>query len=91
MLGTDRVGYWRRWLRTMTREVGRDDPAALAELLDLADELRRVLIPEAARAIQAQGYSWADIGRELGVSRVTAYQRFAQVTDTALAELLAEG
>lgn len=77
MLAPDRMGHWRRWLTTLQREVGRDDPDALRQMIELRDELT-ALIPHAARAIHSQGYSWTDIGNALDIHRVTAYQRFAE-------------
>lgn len=86
MLGTDRKGYYRRWLRTLAREVGQDDPAALQEMIELRDELTEML-GEAARTLNERGYSWADIARDLGCSRVTAFQRFASPTAKAVARV----
>ena len=89
MLGNDRKGYYRRWLRTLSREVGLDDPAALREMIELRDELTAMIV-DSARTLNDRGYSWADIARDLGCSRVTAFQRFARPTAKAVASLIEE-
>lgn len=83
MLGDDRLGHWRRWLRTLQREVARDDPEALRQMIQLRDELS-AMIPAAAREIHQQGYSWTDIGTALGCSRVSAFQRFAEPRESGV-------
>ena len=89
MLGDDRKGYYRRWLRTLAREVGQDDPAALREMIELRDELNGMIV-EAGRTLNDRGYSWADVARDLGCSRVTAFQRFARPTAKAVAAMIEE-
>lgn len=55
------------------------DVDALSVLV-AASSLLNAQAGEAADALRAEpwGYSWADIGRELGVTRQAAQQRFAQ-------------
>jgi DNA invertase Pin-like site-specific DNA recombinase len=76
----DYAAFARRILRAMSRRVGAGDIAALPELLALADELDAA-IAEAVRQLRSDPfcYSWAQIARELGVSRQAAQRRWGHL------------
>lgn len=61
--------------------VGDGDTAELAALVRARQEFEEV----EARAVQAMrekyGYSWAEIGRDLGITRQAAQQRYARRID----------
>lgn len=65
----------KRFLRALGRRAA-GDVDALPYLAELADEADRQLA-EAARACVAQGYSWGEVARVLGVSRQAAHKRFS--------------
>jgi hypothetical protein len=61
-------------LRALARRAG-GDPDALPQLQAaamLADELMRHAIDQ----LRAEGYSWAEIGKRLGMTRQGAQQRY---------------
>lgn len=68
-------GMVRRMIRGYGRRVQNADPTVLAEMTKLHDDLEAA-IGEAARSLNAQGFSWADIGRELGIERQNAMRRY---------------
>jgi hypothetical protein len=63
-----------RILRRMAQRAA-DDIDALPMLAGAADEVE-VLMAEAVERCRAEGYSWADIGARLGITRQAAQQRF---------------
>ena len=63
-----------RIVRAMARRAA-SDIDALPMLLGAADEVE-LLMREAVARCRAEGYSWADIGARLGISRQAAQQRF---------------
>jgi hypothetical protein len=67
--------FVRRVLRAYARRVGGGDVEALALMLGLADEIDAA-IAEAVNGLRACGYSWAEIGSRLGVTRQAAQQRW---------------
>jgi hypothetical protein len=52
---------------------------SLAQLDQVADLHRRVIEQAVIRLVEQEGYSWAMIGAELGVSRQAAQQRFGHL------------
>lgn len=52
---------------------------SLAQLDQVADLHRRVMEQAVIRLVEQEGYSWAMIGDELGVSRQAAQQRFGHL------------
>jgi hypothetical protein len=74
---TEYVKFMRRVARGMGKRVGRMDPEALAELAALVDEVRQVET-EAAQALNAQGFSWADIGAAQGIVGNSAWKKYTQ-------------
>lgn len=74
----DKYGaFVRRIMRAYGRRVADRDIEGLSGLVTLRDELD-VQIRDTAKALQAQGYSWAEIGRTLGISKQAAQQRFGK-------------
>ena len=66
--------FVRRILRAYSRRVGDGDVEALALLVGLAEEINAAMA-EAVKGLRAHGYSWAEIGARLGISRQAAQQR----------------
>ena len=69
------AAFARRVLRAYARRVATGDIEALTRMADLADDIDTA-IREAITGLRAYGYSWADIGRQLGVTRQAAQQRW---------------
>ena len=67
--------FVRRILRAYARRVGDGDVEALALLMGLAEEIDTA-IAEAVKGLRACGYSRAEIGSRLGVTRQAAQQRW---------------
>ena len=68
-------GFVQRILRAYARRVGDGDVDALALVLCLAEEIDTA-IAEAVKGLRAFGYSWAEIGSRLGITRQAAHQRW---------------
>jgi hypothetical protein len=66
-----------RILRAYSRRVGSGDIDALSHMADLADTIDTA-IAAAVVGLRQFGYSWADIGNRLGVTRQAAQQRWGQ-------------
>jgi hypothetical protein len=71
------AAFVRRILRAYSRRVGDGDVEALALMLGLAEEIDAAII-EAVKGLRAYGYSWAEIGSRLGITRQAAQQRWGQ-------------
>lgn len=71
------VRMMHRMMRGLGRRVAGMDVASLPELAAVADIANGVL-RDTARKLHDQGYSWGEIGRELGITRQGAYQRFGR-------------
>jgi hypothetical protein len=69
------AAFLRRVIRAFGRRIAAGDIDALADAAFLADQLDTV-IKSAVTGLRSRGYSWADIGRQLGVTRQAAQQRF---------------
>jgi hypothetical protein len=73
---TDEYGaFVRRILRAYAKRVGDKDIEALTGLAALRDEVDQALA-DAVAGLHGQPYSWADIGRALGITRQAAQQRY---------------
>jgi hypothetical protein len=62
-------------LRGYSRRVADGDVEALILMTGLADELDAA-IAEAVKGLRGCGYSWAEIGSRLGITRQAAHQRW---------------
>lgn len=69
------MAFARRILRALSARVGDADPEDLAELVAMRAAVDEA-IDNAARAVHANGASWAQIGAALGVSKQAAQQRW---------------
>lgn len=67
--------FVRRIVRAYQRRVADRDIEALAGLAQLQRDVDEA-VAAAVRGLQAEGYSWTEVGRVLGVSRQAAQQRW---------------
>jgi hypothetical protein len=70
--------FVRRILHAYAHRVGDGDVEALALMLGLAEEID-IAIAEAVKGLRGCGYSWAEIGSRLGITRQAAQQRWGAV------------
>ena len=71
----DFAAFARRIIRAHGRRVGTGDVEALRDLVALSATIDDALC-EAVMGLRAFGYSWAEIGSRLGISRQAAQQRW---------------
>lgn len=71
----DMAGFLRRISRALVRRAAEGDLETLSAIQQVQRDMETAL-EQAATAAHAAGYSWTDIGRELGISRQAARQRF---------------
>ena len=71
----DYAAFTRRVLRAYARRVATGDVEALAAMTGLSAEIDSA-ISQAVTGLRAFGYSWAEIGSRLGVTRQAAQQRW---------------
>jgi uncharacterized protein with PIN domain len=71
------VKFVRRIIRAHGRRVANNDIAELAALVAVRDEVDAAIRTAVTELHDEHGYSWAKIGAELGISRVSAFQRFS--------------
>ena len=69
------AAFARRVLRAYARRVATADVEALTLMTDLADEIDSA-ISQAVTGLRGFGYSWAEIGSRLGITRQAAWQRW---------------
>jgi hypothetical protein len=69
------AAFTRRILRAYARRVADGDVEALTLMLGLSAEIDTA-IGQAVTGLRAFGYSWAEIGSRLGVTRQAAQQRW---------------
>jgi hypothetical protein len=80
MLEPEDVKRFARNLEAMFAKAGIDgDPEAFAQVLELIDYARTELAPRAAAELRAQGYSWANLGAAMGVTKQTVQERFGRI------------
>jgi len=73
----DYAAFARRILAAYARRVASGDVEALAQMTALAADLD-VAIGQAVTGLREVGYSWAEIGLRLGITRQAAQQRWGQ-------------
>jgi hypothetical protein len=73
------AAFARRVLRAYARRVATGDVEALTLMTDLADEIDTA-IAQAVTGLRGFGYSWAEIGTRLGVTRQAAQQRWGRTS-----------
>ena len=69
------AAFARRVLRAYARRIADGDIEALTVMTDLADEIDSA-ISQAVKGLRGFGYSWAEIGSRLGITRQAAQQRW---------------
>ena len=69
------AAFARRILRAYARRIATGDIESLTLMTHLADEIDTA-IGEAITGLRGFGYSWADIGSRLGITRQAAQQRW---------------
>ena len=72
-------GMVRRMVRAYGRRVaeGAGDIAELGPLAQLSADVDAI-IADTVTGLRAAGYSWTDVGRELGVTRQAAQQKYGR-------------
>ena len=73
------AAFARRVLRAYARRVADGDVEAITLMLGLSDEIDTA-IGQAVTGLRAFGYSWAEIGSRLGVTRQAAQQRWGRAS-----------
>jgi hypothetical protein len=76
------AAFTRRILRAYGRRVAAGDIETLIQMTALADELETA-IRDAVTGLHQFGYSWAEIGLRLGITRQAAQQRWGDAPDGA--------
>lgn len=69
------AAFARRILRAYSRRIAIGDVESLTDLINLADDIDRA-IQLAVNGLRAAGFSWAEIGARLGITRQAAQQRW---------------
>jgi hypothetical protein len=69
------AAFVRRIIRAYARRIATGDVEALTDMVALSSLLDES-IGEAVIGLRAHGYSWAEIGSRLGISRQAAQQRW---------------
>jgi hypothetical protein len=75
----DYAAFARRILRAYVRRVADGSAEALIVMTGLAAEID-VAIGQAVTGLRGFGYSWAEIGSRLGITRQAAQQRWGQAS-----------
>ena len=71
----DYASFARRVIAAYSRRIAAGDIDAITGMAALADELDAA-IRHAITGLRKRGYSWADIGARLGITRQAAQQRW---------------
>jgi hypothetical protein len=72
------AAFARRVLRAYARRVATGDIDALTSMTTLSADIDTA-IGQAVAGLRALGYSWADIGTRLGITRQAAQQRWGSL------------
>jgi hypothetical protein len=75
----DYAAFTRRILRAYARRVADGDVEALIAMTGLAQDIDAA-IGQAVTGLRGFGYSWAEIGSRLGITRQAAQQRWGQAS-----------
>lgn len=70
------LGFLRRAIRAAGRRVIAEDPSTLADLVQLQAQLDRVVAASARHLHDDAGFSWGEIGHELGIPRQDAWRKY---------------
>jgi hypothetical protein len=71
------AAFARRVLRAYGRRIAAGDVESLTPMISLADDINDA-ITWAVHGLRAAGYSWAEIGSRLGVTRQASQQRWGR-------------
>jgi DNA-directed RNA polymerase specialized sigma24 family protein len=71
------AAFARRVLRAYSRRIASGDIDAITELNSLFEEVEASL-GRAVLGLRLLGYSWAEIGKRLGVTRQSAHERWSE-------------
>jgi hypothetical protein len=71
------AAFARRILRAYSRRIATGDVESLTNLISLADDFNDA-IQQAVNGLRATGYSWAEIGARLDITRQAAQQRWGR-------------
>lgn len=74
------AAFTRRILRAYAHRVAKGDIDAITNLAALADETENA-VRHAVTGLRNQGYSWAEIGARLGITRQAAQQHWGTRPD----------
>jgi hypothetical protein len=72
------AAFARRILRAYSRRIAQGDIDALADMASFATEIDTAM-SQAVKGLRQQGYSWADIGTRLHITRQAAQQRWGHL------------
>ena len=72
------AAFARRVLRAYSRRVASGDIDAITEMAAITAEMDTA-IRDAITGLRAHGYSWAEIGARLGITRQAAQQRWGRL------------
>lgn len=72
MMEPDEVSRWRRHARALGRKA--DDAAGLAQVLELVEAFEDAAMQAVSRLLD-EGFSYAELARDMGVSRQAVRQR----------------
>ena len=75
----DYAAFARRILRAYARRIATGDVEALTLMLGLSAEIDTA-ITQAVTGLRGFGYSWAEIGSRLGITRQAAQQRWGHAS-----------
>jgi DNA-directed RNA polymerase specialized sigma24 family protein len=73
------AAFIRRVLRAYGRRIASGDIDAITELSSLSGEVEAAL-GSAVLGLRLLGYSWAEIGKRLGVTRQSVHERWSQTS-----------
>ena len=73
------AAFARRVLRAYARRIATGDVEALTLMLGLSAEIDDA-IAQAVTGLRGSGYSWAEIGSRLGITRQAAQQRWGRTS-----------
>jgi len=68
------AAFARRILRAYSRRIATGDVESLTHMISLSDDINDA-IQQAVKGLRGAGYSWAEIGARLGITRQAAQQR----------------
>lgn len=74
----EEISRWKRNAQSMVAAAATNDPEAFAALVAQVEWLATDGLRAAYVGLQRQGYSNADLGRALGITRQSVQQRFAK-------------